>query len=324
MRTGRILVLPFLLTTAVLLGTTPYAAPPYASATLATDAPYRLWHWNIAGNTLHHGSVSDGLVGALVSSVLSRDSDLVSLNEVCRGQYQAVQEWLRGAGWPADRGNFSRFTATLEPRKGLCRGSEPYGIALFSKWPLGPAETYVLPSDGTAERRALLCAPLADRPEVAFCTTHLTPRAFPGRDGAPNDRQIAAVRARLDAFDAAGRSYLVAGDFNAQPHHTRMDRMYAPSAGRRTGHGGRGAHRELDGADRGHCAGYGERTFSVPATRPGPCGSGVKLDYLFVRATRISGAYTADSLAVPTSCRGMRLCSDHRTLIGTVTLRRGR
>ncbi|MET9384165.1 endonuclease/exonuclease/phosphatase family protein [Streptomyces sp. NPDC002928] len=316
MRTGQIVVLSFLLTTAMLVGTSPQAS--------AASATYRLWHWNIAGNTLHRGSVSDGLVGALVSSVRNRKADLVSLNEVCRGQYKAIQGRLRSVGWPSDRGNFSRFTATLGPRKGLCRGSEPYGIALFSKRPLGTAKTYVLPSDGAAERRALLCAPLADRPEVTFCTTHLTPRAAPVNGRSPNDHQIAAVRARLNAFAAAGQSYLVAGDFNAQPHHSRLNQMYASSVNSPANGGNWGTHRELDDADPGHCTGQGERTFTVPAARPGPCGTGVKLDYLFVRAAQISGAYTADSLAVPTSCRGMRLCSDHHALIGTVTLRRGR
>ncbi|MGW2768023.1 hypothetical protein [Streptomyces sp. NPDC001275] len=62
----------------------------------------------------------------------------------------------------------------------------------------------------------------------------------------------------------------------------------------------------------------------MSAARPGPCGTDVKLDHHFVRATQTSGAYAADSLTVPTSCRGMRLRSDHRALIGTVTLRRGR
>ncbi|WP_372345379.1 endonuclease/exonuclease/phosphatase family protein [Streptomyces sp. KL116D] len=315
LRTGRIVLLSFLLTASTLLT----AAPP-ASAALPT---YRLWHWNIAGNTLHHGSVSDGLVDALVSSVRNRRADLVSLNEVCHGQYEAVRDRLRRAGWPADRGDFARFSPTLSARTGLCRGSEPYGIALFSKWPLGRATAYVLPSDGTAERRVLLCAPLAARPGVTFCTTHLTPRAAPRNGRSPNERQVAAVRARLDAFAAAHRSYLVAGDFNAQPHHRSLNQMYGTAVDSAVNGGNRGAHRELDDADRGHCAGHGERTFTGTAS-PGPCGTGVKLDLLFARAAQITGAHSADSLALPTSCAGLRHCSDHRALTGVVTLRAGR
>ncbi|MYW64087.1 endonuclease/exonuclease/phosphatase family protein [Streptomyces sp. SID8379] len=295
---------------AVVLGSAPYAA--------AGSATYRLWHWNIAGNALHHGSVSDGLIDALTASVRHRDADLVSLNEVCHGQYEAVLKRLRHLGWPADRTNFARFTPTLGPREGLCRGSEAYGVALFSKRPLGPAATYVLPSDGAVERRVLLCAPLAARPKVTFCTTHLTPMS------AYNKRQITALRTHLDAFAHAGRSYMVAGDFNAQPHQERMEQLYAPSANSPADQGDRGAHRELDDADARHCMGRGERTFTVPAASLGPCGSGVKLDHLLVRAAQISGAYSADALALPTSCSGMRYCSDHHALIGTVSLRSGR
>ncbi|GAB3965809.1 hypothetical protein GCM10027615_11620 [Plantactinospora veratri] len=40
---------------------------------------------------------------------------------------------------------------------------------------------------------------------------------------------------------------------------------------------------------------------------------------IFVRENRIVGTYTGDSLSVSTACGGA--CSDHRILIGTVTVR---
>jgi hypothetical protein len=56
------------------------------------------WHRNLAGGTLHGGSVTDGLVDAAVSSVLASGADLVSLNEVCEQQVEAVGARLREGG----------------------------------------------------------------------------------------------------------------------------------------------------------------------------------------------------------------------------------
>ncbi|MFF4757872.1 hypothetical protein [Streptomyces sp. NPDC001292] len=82
----------------------------------------------------------------------------------------------------------------------------------------------------------------------------------------------------------------MAGDFDAQPRHARLDRITRRPAtpGRTTATGF--AQCELDGADLGHCTGHGERAFTVPADCPGPGRTDVRLDYLFVRATQISGA----------------------------------
>ncbi|MEW2490512.1 endonuclease/exonuclease/phosphatase family protein [Streptomyces sp. NPDC048411] len=285
-----------------------------------TSATYNVWHWNVAGNTMHAGSVTDGMVDNTVKSVLNRDADFVSLNEICFGQYKAVQAKLSAAGWPQDSGTFSRFAATRDPDPGICNGAETFGLALFSRQPLGDSQQYVLPWDGKKGTRKMLCAPLRDVALMRFCTVHITTSNAVTEGTPDNVRQLDAVRALLDGFDAAGETYIVAGDFNAQPNYGRMNAYYAPSADTPQNPGNTGNHRELDDADPAYCPGYGEPTVEVTGGTAPPCGTYPKIDEIFVRENRIAGAYSADALALSYSCEGGTPCSDHRALTGTVRL----
>jgi endonuclease/exonuclease/phosphatase family metal-dependent hydrolase len=294
------------------------------------------WHWNVAGNTLHGGSVTDGLVDAVVASVLATGADLVSLNEVCEQQYEAVGARLRELGWPADPPASSAFRATLAGPD-VCAG-RPAGLAVFSAHPVGAVEAVALPHDGSREQRALLCVSARDPAGLRFCTTHVTTSGGASPvDGRPhNEAQLAAVLASVEAGHAAGDTVVVAGDLNAQPHYRRLDGWYAP--GTAGSGGGRGSYRELDDTDPG-CPGTGEWTATGPAGAPPPCGGGApctpadtrgcaKIDHLFVRQDRITGAYTADALDTPLTCTSVAgrpdlpagACSDHRPLVGTVTV----
>ncbi|MEV3981914.1 endonuclease/exonuclease/phosphatase family protein [Nonomuraea sp. NPDC049758] len=277
--------------------------------------PVTVWHWNAAGNTLNHGSTGNGMVRAAVGSIVARGATLVSFNELCASQYQALVTGLREAGWPADDGNFARFVATYPAQTGGPCGGGEYGNALFSKQPLGAAERITLPDDGKTEKRKMLCAPLQSRPGLRFCVTHTT------YVDAYRAAQLDAVLTRLEAYHAAGDTVVVAGDFNLPPDAARLNGYYSPTVNTPNNRGNTGRYHELDDADAGNCPGYGELTVSTPDGK-GPCGSGTKLDMIFARADRISGAYSADSLAPATTCTGNPggLCSDHRVLVGTVTL----
>ncbi|CAM5432078.1 hypothetical protein GCM10010298_39610 [Streptomyces microflavus] len=291
------------------------AAPGNAAG--ATTATYNVWHWNVAGNTLHAGSVTDGMVDGAVASIRNRSADLVSFNEICFGQYRAIQERLTAAGWPQDPTTFSRFAATRDADPGICDGGETFGLALFSKQPLGNSNQYVLPWDGKKGSRKMLCAPLRDTPRMRFCTVHIT-TSNTLTDGVPdNVRQLDAVRGILDSFDAAGDTYLIAGDFNAQPNYGRMNGYYAPSADTPNNPDNTGSHRELDDDDSAHCPGYGEHTVEAAGSPGPPCGVYRKIDQIFVRESRVAGPYSADSLAIGASCAGGTPCSDHRILTGT-------
>ncbi|WP_203919325.1 endonuclease/exonuclease/phosphatase family protein [Rugosimonospora africana] len=277
-----------------------------AGAPAATvDATYHVWTWNVAGWAIHRGSTTDGLITVLTNSIRNRAADFAALNELCWSQYKAVQANLRDSGWPQDVLNFSRF----EPHNSTGCGGEPFGLAIFSKAPLGTADRYALADDGTSETRKLLCAPLSDRPHLRFCTTHLTPW-----DPDFNTAQLNQVLSYVESYNAAGDTVIIAGDFNAQPSYGRLDSWYSPSVNTTYNSGNRGAYRELDDTDT-RCIGYGENTV---ADGDGPCGPGKKIDLIFVRENRLVGTYDGDSLDISDSCGGP--CSDHRITIGTVTV----
>jgi endonuclease/exonuclease/phosphatase family metal-dependent hydrolase len=288
------------------------AIVPAGPASAAVNASYTTWTWNVAGNTMHHGATGDGLITALADSIRNRGAHFAALNELCWSQYKAVQANLRGSGWPADVENFSRF----EPHSATACGGEPYGVAIFSKAPLGAANRYALSSDGTSETRKLLCAPLEARPHLRFCTTHITPSNDVINGQKINERQLGEVLSRLEAFHAAGDTVLIAGDFNAQPHYGRLNSWYSDTLNVVNNDGNTGAYRELDDTD-SRCVGYGETT-TPDGNIEGLCGQGKKIDLTFVRQSRIVGSYSGDSLSISLSCGGP--CSDHRIMIGTVTV----
>ncbi|MFA3836177.1 endonuclease/exonuclease/phosphatase family protein [Streptomyces aureus] len=285
------------------------------------DRTVRVWHWNVAGNALHRGSASDGLVEAVADSVIARGADVVSLNEVCESQYTAIRRRLAARGWPQDPDNFGRFDAALAPSPRLCGGSGAYGIALFAEHGMGAARRYPLPGDGVAEPRTMLCAPRADLPRMKYCTVHIATSDTGNGGTEVARRQLDQVRSLLDGFAEAGETYVVAGDFNAQPHYVRLDPFYAASADTPNNSGNHGAHRELDDADPSHCPGYGEGTAVGSGGPSTPCAGTAKVDLILVRESQLAGAYSADALSAPASCAGMAYCSDHRVLIGEVRLR---
>lgn len=276
---------------------------------------YRAWVWNVAGHLIHRGSTTDGLIEAAVSSIVSRDIDFVGFNELCGSQYRALQTALRDAGWPSTD-NFSRFAEGSPAGTAVCEGSN-FGNAIFSREPLGGASRIMLPEDDGTETRSLLCAPLLDTPHMRWCTTHVTTSSEVGDDGfAANVRQLRFIQLQLLDWHDAGDTVLIGGDFNAQPHYGRLNRFYAPSVDTAVNGDNRGVHRELDDLDE-RCLGHGERTVAEPTG--GPCDTGVKIDLFFAREDEIVGAYDSDSLAISNACGGA--CSDHRIVIGEVTLR---
>jgi endonuclease/exonuclease/phosphatase family metal-dependent hydrolase len=295
------------------------------TTTSPTSATYKLWHWNVAGHTLHRGSTTSGLVAYAVSSISDSEAQLISFNELCFGQYQAIAARLIATGWPQDVSNFSRFAASVEPTSGICDGNEEFGNALFSVAPLGTSVRIPLPEDATNERRNLLCATLAAVPTIRFCTTHLT------TSEARSAAQLNAVLGQLESWHNNGESVLLAGDFNVQPNDVSLNNWYSPSVDTANNSDNQGLYRELDDQDRLSCPGYGEATTVGAIGAGNPCETtrnSVKLDMVFVRENRISGSYHVDALPIATSCRGTSAtpnypagsCSDHRIMVGEVTV----
>ncbi len=295
------------------------AAGPAAQA--STTNAYNVWLWNVAGDAMHHGSTTDGMVSAAVSSIVNRDADFVAFNEICRSQYNAVIAGLRDAGWPADPQNFARFSESLPASPGLCAGTA-FGNAIFSAAPLAAASSYALPADGRAETKTLLCAPLQRTAHVRFCTTHITTVV------AYKAAQLDYVLGKLDGYRAAGDTVLIAGDLNSQPDYSNLAAWHTH-------------YRELDDNDPDHCLGSGEWTATGPPGTAPACSGGsttctptdhtgcAKIDMIFAVRSDLQGAYSADAHDIPTTCTGIPAkpgvylagsCSDHRSLTGTVTL----
>lgn len=275
------------------------------AARAATTVTQTVWQWNVSGWVIHRGSATDGLVPALTASIRNRNATFVALNELCWSQYKAIQADLAASGWPQSTTNFSRFEPQLDT---VCNG-EPFGLAIFSKAPLGTADRVQLTTDpdDDGELRKLLCAPVSGQ-RLRLCTTHLTPHGMV-------NTQLNEVRARVEAWEDAGDTVVIAGDFNTEPHYDRLNTWYAAGANTANNPGNRGRHRELDDTD-SVCLGYGEGTTN--RSDNGKCGLGSKIDLIFVPADRIVGSYFGDSLAISTACG--KPCSDHRIVYGTVTL----
>ncbi|WP_432752061.1 endonuclease/exonuclease/phosphatase family protein [Streptomyces sp. JL2001] len=299
---------------------------PAATAQAETASPtsYNVWQWNVAGNTFHGGRSDTNMVSLAASSIVYRNADFVAFNELCKGQFDELVRQLAATNWPQVETNFARFEPSRQANTGVCGGAA-FGNAIFSKRPLGTADRIPLADDGnTLERRNMLCAPLTDGSGVRFCTTHLTTvDSFKWT-------QLGEINQKLEAWSAAGEKVLISGDFNVEPDYPSMNSFYAATANTPHNGGNVGAYRELDDNDAGNCPGYGEPTSNTPPspTNPTPCGGNQKIDLILVRESALAapGSYSADALTTSKDCTpGSKnpdgLCSDHRILTGTVTLR---
>ncbi|MBT2467091.1 endonuclease/exonuclease/phosphatase family protein [Streptomyces sp. ISL-66] len=343
---------------ALVLTTMAVGSKPLVSAEPVVPVPYAAFHWNVSGHKMNKNSTGNGMVKAAVDAVnnprygvnppapapRTNTVDLVSFNELCFDQFVELRKQLEG--WASGTtAPYARFipgvpanTIDHDGVTPVC-GSGEFGMALFSKHGLGELEQYQLPPDDNTyldarglvreAQHSLACAPLADRPGMKFCTTHITGTSTTAKPYGLH--QIQAVQKRLEKLAADGDTYLVAGDFNAQPSYGRLNSMYADSVNTPANHDNTGMHRELDDTDT-RCPGYGEATAAGnldPTKYKRSCGKNLppseggelpKIDMIFVRKDQLtlSTVYTADTLTIPTSCGGA--CSDHNALIGKVTL----
>lgn len=214
---------------------------------------YRLFHWNVAGHALHAGSTSSSFINAIASAIVNQNADLVSINELCRNQYNALITELTARGWAST--NFARFAEYWSTNSGVCSGSS-FGVALFTRSPFGTSETLSLTEPtGSKVARKLLCAPLANPSRLRMCTVHLT------TDTNFQQLQLDQVRTRLNQYHASGDTVFLAGDLNVQPWDSKLDNWYASSVNSPHNSNNRGLFRELDDKA-SNCPGHGEVTFT--------------------------------------------------------------
>ncbi|MFF5971833.1 endonuclease/exonuclease/phosphatase family protein [Streptomyces sp. NPDC012769] len=302
--------------------------PAAAAQADTNDNIYTIWHWNVSGHVLNDGKADTGMVDGAVASIINRDIEFASFNELCHAQWVDLVAKLRAAGWAKNPDNFARFEPSIAANSGVC-GEGAYGNAIFSKYELGQAVRIPLPDDPSSEQRNLLCAPVIDRPKTRFCTTHIAPVGN-GVTDADKVAQLRAVQVQIDAWATAGETVMIAGDFNVEPHRWTLNTYYSASLASTANSGNTGRFRELDDNDSANCLGYGEWTADDPNVKKSsactelPLGNEnkEKIDYIFVTEASLDapGSYSADSLAIATNCT-QGACSDHRILTGTVTVK---
>lgn len=214
-----------------------------AVGTQAVENPARVFHFNMCGAvrdndkcTSKGGSGEGTSVPAIVSSAVDYQPDIVTLNEVCENQFDALLDQLEAGGYAMD----GRF-GTARPDVSTCDGSD-YGNAVLSRRTIlndaGEQLSHPLPGPDGAEVRQLLCVdtPLRGR-NVKACATHLSSSG--GKQATQvSDGILPVVNTWLDA----GIPVLIGGDFNVRPTDDALTPLYSRD-------GGTGRFREMDETD---------------------------------------------------------------------------
>jgi len=183
-------------------------AEPAVAAT-----PVRVLDFNICGAICNHGVVDKAGGGNdVVDDVRNRIVDfkpaIVTLQEVCAGQFNRLTSLLNGGPW--------KMSGVFRPQRhdSRCTGGGGFGDAVLTTGPVGRRE--VLPLPNGSEHRAVLCLHTSAGGPVLACTLHLvTGRS--GKEGPALKRsQLSAAARGLNARAARG-AVIVGGDFNVTP-----------------------------------------------------------------------------------------------------------
>jgi endonuclease/exonuclease/phosphatase family metal-dependent hydrolase len=185
---------------------------------------------------------------------LWRQPFVVTLDEVCRGQYDRLLADLPYRG---------HFQPTVLNR---CWDGTDYGIAVLVRGgDVAHAGNAPLPAPAGGEPRAVTCVRATVRAEpLVACATHLD------TDPANTASQVAAVAAYAGRFRGA---VVVGGDFNARPH----DPALTPMTGR------------FVEADADHDAFTGGCSRTRCGTGPGYAHPTRKIDYVFLSRGEFAG-----------------------------------
>ncbi|MFI0822871.1 FG-GAP-like repeat-containing protein [Streptomyces roseolus] len=201
-------------TTAAVSAEAPAGTPPVRTITYNVCGA----HEGVCRSELSLGDWANGVVG----HITDWDSDVVMLQEMCKGQYDELRKLLPGyAGvWNSNQ------TAAGCSKWGA---DQTFGQALLVKGPqsqvtgMSAVVTPVhLPE--VTEPRSVVCAkaPVEGRVVLA-CGTHLMQN-----DAKQNDTP--ALLERIDEW-ANGLPVILAGDFNDDPADSNMDPVYAGRPG---------------------------------------------------------------------------------------------
>ncbi|MHA6629995.1 endonuclease/exonuclease/phosphatase family protein [Pseudonocardia sichuanensis] len=165
----------------------PPSGPPPSPAGDPPAAPVRVLQLNLCNSGIAACYTGRSIAEA-AAVIRSEAPDLVTLNEVCQDDVQALERALARAvpGGAA----VSAFQAARDRDTGeayRCRNGQQFGNGIVSRWPSVPGSSvgsgiYPLQDPDDPEERAWVCMEVGATPAVAVCTTHL----------AYTDRQVAA------------------------------------------------------------------------------------------------------------------------------------
>jgi hypothetical protein len=105
---------PFILLAVTVLASGCGPLPDEEHQAATTTRTYR----NVAGDTRHKASTTDGLIETIANSIVANDAHFATINELCRNQYDALISALRSGGWPVNTANFARFVTTRAANTG--------------------------------------------------------------------------------------------------------------------------------------------------------------------------------------------------------------
>lgn len=192
----------------------------------------RVMHYNLcgaaAGCAWNAGGSGQGTsIERVVKEAGEFSPDVISLNEICQDQYEALRRKLASIGRPVE-GAFGKAQNNVEN----CGPSGAFGTAVLLRTSFAGVvpedrrytdtggETYTGRSETVAVRRGLLCVTsLLGVHPLRACTTHANAAA---------PAQVEELRGWLDDEAAFPSSIptLIAGDFNQQPNTRAMSHLY--------------------------------------------------------------------------------------------------
>lgn len=212
----------FVLAAAGLFASVPSTGVVSAEAPEATP-PVRTISYNVCGaytakcqSDMPLVAWADGLQG----HITDWDTDVVMLQEMCKGQYDRLRQALPG---------YAGVWTSTQTSDGCSKWGDDrsFGQALLIKAPQSEVtgmSAELTPPGFTEEKRSVVCAKApVDGRAVLACSTHLR-RA----DATMNDTP--ALLERIETW-ANGLPVVLAGDFNARPDYAHMDPVYAGRPG---------------------------------------------------------------------------------------------
>jgi endonuclease/exonuclease/phosphatase family metal-dependent hydrolase len=165
----------------------------------------RVMQFNICGAICNHGG--NGVVEHVRDKIVGFRPAIVTLNEICAGQFSRLKSMLGGGAW--------KMSGVFRPQRhdGRCPGGG-FGDAVLTAGSVGRTEVLPIPNLGP-EHRAVLCLRTSAGGPVLACTLHLV--TGKGKKGSREKYLQSAAAARALNARAARGAVIVGGDFNLVP-----------------------------------------------------------------------------------------------------------